>query len=90
MADPMLKEFMTGLDVKIELMKKGIKLADIADMADVTRPAVTRTLSYNDEYECTLVTEQIAEVLGLQKLRIIKKPKRVRGDRMRSQLALKE
>lgn len=44
MADPMLKEFMTGLDVKIELMKKGIKLADIADMADVTRPAVTRLL----------------------------------------------
>ncbi|TEB04781.1 hypothetical protein Psch_03543 [Pelotomaculum schinkii] len=89
MADPVLKEVMTGLDVKIELMKKGIKLADIADMADVTRPAVTRTLSYNDGYECTLVTKQIARVLGLQKLQIVKKPKKARG-KIRSQLAFKE
>ncbi|TEB04778.1 hypothetical protein Psch_03540 [Pelotomaculum schinkii] len=84
-----LKEVMTGLEVKIELMKKGLKLADIADMADVTRPTVTKTLSYNDGYECTLVTKQIARVLGLQKLQIIKKPKKAKG-RMHSQLAIKE
>lgn len=74
MTESMLKEAMTGLEIKIELMKKGIKLADIADMAGVTRPAVTRTLKYNDGYECLPVTEQIRRVLGLNKLKILKVP----------------
>jgi transcriptional regulator with XRE-family HTH domain len=74
MTEPMLKEEMTGLEIKIELMKKGIKLADIADMAGVDRSTVTRTLQYNDGYECVPVTEQIRLVLGLKKLRILKRP----------------
>ena len=74
MADNLLKEVMTGLEVKIELMKKGVKLADIADMAGVTRPTVTRSLNYNDGYECAQVTEKIRQVLGLQNLRIVKMP----------------
>lgn len=74
MTESTLKEAMTGLEIKIELMKKGIKLADIADMAGVTRPAVTRTLKFNDGYECLSVTEQIRSVLGLHRLKILKMP----------------
>lgn len=65
MADKLLKEAMTGVEIKIELMKKGVKLADIADMAGVTRPTVTMSLNY---------TEKIRQVLGLQSLRIVKMP----------------
>lgn len=74
MPESMLKEAMTGLEIKIELMKKGVKLADIADLTGVTRPAVTRTLKYNDGYECIPVTEQIRQMLGLKRLRILKMP----------------
>lgn len=74
MTEPMLKEAMSGLEIKIELMKIGVKLADIADMAGVTRPAVTRTLKYNDGYECSPVIEKIRQVLGLDRLRILKMP----------------
>lgn len=73
------KEDMTGLEIKIELMKKGVKLADIADWVGVTRPTVTRTLAYNDGYESAAVTEQIRQVLGLKRLHILKKPNLPKG-----------
>lgn len=85
MAEPGLNKIMTGLEVKIELMKRGIKLANIADLADVTRPAVTRTLSYDDSYQCEQVIEQIARVLGMERIKIVKKPKKQRKNKVKRQ-----
>jgi len=55
----------TGLEIKIMLMRKGIKLSRIAAIAGVTPAAVTRSLDDNDEYVGRRIRPVIAEALGV-------------------------
>jgi len=56
---------MTGLEIKIMLMQKGVKLSQIAGCAGVTPGAVTRALNDNDVYVGRRIRPVIAEALGL-------------------------
>ena len=62
------KNGMTGLEVRIELMRKGIKLIDIAAQAGVKPPAVTKMLNDKDGkygYIGRRIRPYIAEALGI-------------------------
>ncbi|SHJ59188.1 Winged helix-turn-helix DNA-binding [Desulfofundulus thermosubterraneus DSM 16057] len=59
------KKGLTGLEIRIELMRRGIKLVDIAARAGVKPPAVTRMLSGKDQYKGRRLRPVIAEALGL-------------------------
>lgn len=64
----MKRKGMTGLDIRIELMRKGIKLIDIAARAGVKPPAVTKMLKDRDgkyAYIGRRVRPYIAEALGI-------------------------
>jgi lambda repressor-like predicted transcriptional regulator len=55
----------TGLEIKIMLMRNGIKLSWIAVRAGVTSGAVTRALDDNDKYVGRRIRPVIAEALGV-------------------------
>lgn len=59
------KQRMTGLEIRIELMRKGIKLVDIAARAGVKPPAVTKMLDGKDIYIGRRIRPYIAEALGI-------------------------
>jgi len=65
MARARVKKGMSGLEIKIGLMRKGIKLSDIAARAGVSPAAVTRALDDNDKYHGLSLRPFIAEALGL-------------------------
>lgn len=65
MARARVKKGMTGLEIKIGLMRKGIKLSYIAARAGVSPAAVTRALDDNDKYHGLSLRPYIAEALGL-------------------------
>jgi len=56
---------MTGLEIKAELVRRGIKLVEIADRAGVSPAAVTRALKESDHYYGHRLRPIIAEALGL-------------------------
>lgn len=59
---------MTGLEIRIELMRKGIKLVDIAAQAGVKPPAVTKMLTDKDgkyAYIGRRIRPYIAQALGI-------------------------
>lgn len=56
---------MTGLEIKAELVRRGIKLVEIADRAGVSPAAVTRALKDNDHYYGHRLRPIIAEALGI-------------------------
>lgn len=55
----------SGLEIKIMLMRKGIKLNWVAARAGVTPSAVSRALDDNDEYLGRRIRPVIAESLGV-------------------------
>ncbi|TEB10649.1 helix-turn-helix domain-containing protein [Pelotomaculum propionicicum] len=59
------KTGMTGLEIKAELVRRGIKLVEIADLAGVSQAAVTRALKDSDRYYGHRLRPIIAEALGL-------------------------
>jgi len=61
---------MTGLEIKIELMRRGIKLVEIAARAGVKPPAVTKALNDEDEYIGRRIRPVIAEALGIPEEKI--------------------
>lgn len=69
---------MTGLEIKIELWRKGVKLVDIASSAGVTLSAVSRALRDNDEYMGRRLRPFIATALGLPEDKIWPSEKRQR------------
>lgn len=54
-----------GLEIKIMLMRKDIKLNQIAKRAGVTSAAVSRALNDNTEYIGRRIRPIIAEALGV-------------------------
>lgn len=58
----------SGLEIKIMLMKKGIKLNQIAARAGVSAPAVTRALTDDCEYIGRRIRPFIAEALGVPEI----------------------
>ncbi len=59
------KNGMTGLEIRIALMRKGIKLVDIAARAGVKPAAVTKMLNGKDAYIGRRIRPYIAEALGI-------------------------
>jgi len=55
----------TGLEIKIMLMRKGVKLSQIAARAGVTPSAISRALNDNTEYVGRRIRPVIAEELGV-------------------------
>lgn len=66
MAKPRVKkEGMTNLEIRIGLLRRGIKLSKIAVRAGVKPAAVTKALNDKDEYLGRRLRPYIAEALGL-------------------------
>jgi lambda repressor-like predicted transcriptional regulator len=59
------KQGMSGLEIRIALMRKGIKLVEIAARAGVKPPAVTKMLDGNDIYVGRRIRPYIAEALDI-------------------------
>lgn len=56
---------MSPLDIRIELMRRGITLKDIARRAGVSTPTVCKTIRGNSAYRGRRVRPYVAEALGL-------------------------
>lgn len=70
MARAIAKKNATGLEVKIMLLKKGIRLVDVAARAGVTPSAVSRALDDDTPYIGRRLRPVIAEMLGVQEEKI--------------------
>lgn len=55
----------TGLEIKVMLLQKGVKLNQIAARAGVTPSAVSKALNDNAEYIGRRIRPIIAEALGV-------------------------
>lgn len=56
---------MTGREIKAELIRRGVKLSDIAKMAGVSPPAVTKALTDGSSYIGMRIRPYIAEAVGM-------------------------
>ncbi|WP_034631176.1 helix-turn-helix domain-containing protein [Desulfotruncus alcoholivorax] len=65
MANGEAKKDVTGLDIKIMLLQKGIRLKAIAHRAGVTPSAVSRALDDNTPYVGRRLRPVIADALGV-------------------------
>lgn len=57
---------MSGLEIKIALMRRGVKLIDIAAQAGVKPAAVTRMLKSNDPYIGKRLRPYISSALDMR------------------------